>query len=159
MARLNFNNPEIQLDDSGAHEHRVRLWWTAYRLDRICASRLDLPASICDSNVEISFPSNPNLDDPSDDFADSSYLIASIRLTRLLATSTQFICASKPKQKDLLERVQESLTDIDSFTKELPPYLTSQSTKAVKLSHQSLSLKLYLNQVSDRHVLSRRSYI
>ncbi|KAF5538965.1 positive activator of transcription [Fusarium phyllophilum] len=128
---LHLNVPESQLRDTGAREHRNRVWWTAYSFDRMWASRLGHPVAIQDDDIEVDLPTDPVLDTPSDDFADSSYFIAGLRLARLAA-----------------KRVQEALRDLRAFVEELPPHLHIEPTDAPEPSPKPLSLHLYFNQVA-----------
>ncbi|KAJ4253374.1 hypothetical protein NW762_010529 [Fusarium torreyae] len=145
---LHLNVPESQLRDAGAREHRNRVWWTAYSFDRMWASRLGHPVAIRDDDIEVDYPTDPVLDTPSDDFADSSYFIAGIRLARLSARVINSIYTRKPQQKTLSQRVQEALRDLRTFVEELPPHLHIEPTDAPEPSPKPLSLHLYFNQVA-----------
>ncbi|KAF4446755.1 hypothetical protein F53441_9689 [Fusarium austroafricanum] len=141
---LHLNVPESQLRDAGAREHRNRVWWTAYSFDRMWASRLGHPVAIQDDDIEVDFPT----DIPSDDFPDSSYTIASIRLARLSARVINSIYTRKPQKKTLSQRVQEALRDLRAFVEELPAHLHIEPTDAPEPSPKPLSLHLYFNQVA-----------
>ncbi|KAI8722716.1 Zn(2)-C6 fungal-type domain-containing protein [Fusarium sp. LHS14.1] len=145
---LHLNVPESQLRDAAAREHRNRVWWTAYSFDRMWASRLGHPVAIQDNDIEVDFPSDPVLDPPSDDFADSAYFIASIRLARLAWRVINSIYTRRPQQKTLSQRVQEALRDLRTFVEELPPHLHIESTDGPEPSPKPLSLHLYFNQVA-----------
>ncbi|KAF4472184.1 hypothetical protein FALBO_904 [Fusarium albosuccineum] len=107
---LHLNVPESQLRDAGAREHRNRVWWTAYSFDRMWASRLSHPVAIQDDDIEVDLPSDPVLETPSDDFADSAYFIASISLAKLSARIINSIYTRKPQQKTLSQRVAITAT-------------------------------------------------
>ncbi|KAG9500511.1 hypothetical protein J7337_008991 [Fusarium musae] len=145
---LHLNVPESQLRDAGAREHRNRVWWTAYSFDRMWASRLGHPVAIQDDDIEVDLPTDPVLDTPSDDFADSSYFIAGLRLARLAAKVINAIYTRRPQQKTLSQRVQEALRDLRAFVEELPPHLHIEPTDAPEPSPKPLSLHLYFNQVA-----------
>ncbi|KAF4422089.1 positive activator of transcription [Fusarium acutatum] len=145
---LHLNVPESQLRDTGAREHRNRVWWTAYSFDRMWASRLGHPVAIQDDDIEVDLPTDPVLDMPSDDFADSSYFIAGLRLARLAAKVINAIYTRRPQQKTLSQRVQEALRDLRAFVEELPPHLHIEPTDAPEPSPKPLSLHLYFNQVA-----------
>ncbi|EGU86323.1 hypothetical protein FOQG_12489 [Fusarium oxysporum f. sp. raphani 54005] len=145
---LHLNVPESQLRDTGAREHRNRVWWTAYSFDRMWASRLGHPVAIQDDDIEVDLPTDPVLDTPSDDFADSSYFIAGLRLARLAAKVINAIYTRRPQQKTLSQRVQEALRDLRAFVEELPPHLHIEPTDAPEPSPKPLSLHLYFNQVA-----------
>ncbi|RSL47265.1 hypothetical protein CEP53_009999 [Fusarium sp. AF-6] len=145
---LHLNVPESQLRDAAAREHRNRVWWTAYSFDRMWASRLGHPVAIQDNDIEVDFPSDPVLATPSDDFADSAYFIASIRLARLAGRVLNSIYTRRPQQKTLSQRVQEALRDLRTFVEELPAHLHIESTDGPEPSPKPLSLHLYFNQVA-----------
>ncbi|KAF5660121.1 transcription activator [Fusarium heterosporum] len=145
---LHLNVPESQLRDAGAREHRNRVWWTAYSFDRMWASRLGHPVAIRNEDIEVDLPTDPVLDVPSDDFGDSSYFIASIRLAQLAARVINSIYTRKPQQKTLSQRVQEALKDLRAFVEELPPHLHIEPTDAPEPSPKPLSLHLYFNQIA-----------
>ncbi|KAH7236465.1 fungal-specific transcription factor domain-containing protein [Fusarium tricinctum] len=145
---LHLNVPESQLRDAGAREHRNRVWWTAYSFDRMWASRLGHPVAIRDDDIEVDLPTDPVLGAPSDDFADSAYFIASIRLAALAARVINSIYTRKPQQKTLSQRVQEALRDLRAFVEELPSHLHIEPTDAPEPSPKPLSLHLYFNQVA-----------
>lgn len=145
---LHLNVPESQLRDAGAREHRNRVWWTAYSFDRMWASRLGHPVAIQDDDIEVDLPTDPVLDTPSDDFADSSYFIAGLKLARLAAKVINAIYTRRPQQKTLSQRVQEALRDLRAFVEELPPHLHIEPTDAPEPSPKPLSLHLYFNQVA-----------
>ncbi|KAF5604817.1 positive activator of transcription [Fusarium pseudocircinatum] len=145
---LHLNVPESQLRDAGAREHRNRVWWTAYSFDRMWASRLGHPVAVQDDDIEVDLPTDPVLDTPSDDFADSSYFIAGLRLARLAAKVINAIYTRRPQQKTLSQRVQEALRDLRAFVEELPPHLHIEPTDAPEPSPKPLSLHLYFNQVA-----------
>ncbi|KAF4980540.1 hypothetical protein FZEAL_3475 [Fusarium zealandicum] len=143
---LHLNVPVSQLRDAGAREHRNRVWWTAYSFDRLWASRLGHPVAIQDDDIEVDLPADPVLGIPSDDFGDSAYFIASVRLARLSSRILNSIYTRKPQQKTLSQRVQEALKDLREFVEELPPHLHIESTDGPEPSPKPLSLHLYFNQ-------------
>jgi hypothetical protein len=112
------------------------------------ASRLGHPVAIRDDDIEVDLPTDPVLGAPSDDFADSAYFIASIRLAALAARVINSIYTRKPQQKTLSQRVQEALRDLRAFVEELPSHLHIEPTDAPEPSPKPLSLHLYFNQVS-----------
>ncbi|KAJ4337039.1 hypothetical protein N0V95_008455 [Ascochyta clinopodiicola] len=71
---LNLNVPDNLYSNRLAREHRTRLWWTAYVLDRTCCSKLGHPASIADEDIIVDLPSDDNLEDAAD-FEDVDYIL------------------------------------------------------------------------------------
>ncbi|KAM5362794.1 hypothetical protein ACJZ2D_012326 [Fusarium nematophilum] len=112
---LHLNVPESQLRDAAAREHRNRVWWTAYSFDRMWASRLGHPVAIQNDDIQVDLPSDAVLETHPDDFGDSAYFIASIRLARLSGRIIDSIYTRKPQKKTLSQRVQEALRDLRAF--------------------------------------------
>lgn len=53
---LHLNIPETQMRDAGEREHRNRIWWTAYTLERISpgSRRLWRPSTLVEEPPTIS---------------------------------------------------------------------------------------------------------
>lgn len=148
---LHLNVPESQLSDAGVREHRNRVWWTAYIFDRMWSSKLGHPVAVRDDVIDVDMPSNPVFNGATDDFCDSSYLIASIRLARLSGRILHSIFSRKPQQKSLSLRVQEALKDLRQWVEDLPPHLhIEQSVDVSDVSPKPVSLHLSFNQVRER---------
>ncbi|WYZ37971.1 hypothetical protein EsH8_II_001477 [Colletotrichum jinshuiense] len=145
---LHLNVPESQLRDAGAREHRVRVWWTAYIFDRMWAAKLGHPVAVQDVEIEVNLPSNPMVHASiSDDFADASYFIASVKLARVLGRVVPSIYRRKGQQTSLSHRVQEALKDLRGWSEELPPqlHIDSKATTS-ELTPKPISLHLNFNQ-------------
>ncbi|KFH46976.1 putative transcriptional regulatory protein-like protein [Hapsidospora chrysogenum ATCC 11550] len=54
---LHLNVPRHQLPSRELREHRNRVWWTAYILDRSWACMLRKPVSIQDEDIDVDLPS------------------------------------------------------------------------------------------------------
>ena len=145
---LHLNVPDSQLNDAEAREHRNRVWWTAYIFDRMWASKLGHPVAVRDDAVEVDLPSNAVLGKGVDDFGDSAYSIASIKLARLSGRMLHSIYSRVPQQKSLSQRVQEALKDLRQWVEELPGHLNIESNDATELSPKPVSLHLSFNQAS-----------
>lgn len=144
---LHLNVPESQLRDPAVREHRNRVWWTAYSFDRMWASRLGHPVAIQDEFIEVDLPTNPVLGGCHDDFMDSSYINANIRLARLAGRIGYSIYSRAAQQTSLSQRVQEALKDLRNWVEELPAHLHIESKDSnADPSPKPLSLHLYFNQ-------------
>ncbi|KAJ5714029.1 uncharacterized protein N7483_011210 [Penicillium malachiteum] len=72
-------------------EHRKRLWWTLYTLDRLCSSNLGFPVLASDSVIDVKLPTNEGLDGAElEEFSDPAHLIANVKLAKI----TGQICKS-----------------------------------------------------------------
>ncbi|KAF2833524.1 hypothetical protein CC86DRAFT_389739 [Ophiobolus disseminans] len=118
---LQLDISDQQYRDFPAREHRVRLWWTAYIIDRTCTSKIGLPVSIADDDIQVDPPSVEGADrlDP-EDFEDSEYELCSVTLSKIAAMSTEQIYSRRVHQKPFSQRVQAILKDLNRWMDELP---------------------------------------
>ncbi|RYN72346.1 hypothetical protein AA0117_g8656 [Alternaria alternata] len=118
---MNMNIPEHQCPDRLVREHRVRLWWSAYALDRSCASKLGLPVSVADEDIMVDFPSSDGLDAAEEgDFGDTDYSLNSIKLAKLAARLTRAIYSRRNHHDSFSKRVQAMLKDLTKWMDDLP---------------------------------------
>lgn len=147
---LHLNIPETQMRDAGEREHRNRIWWTAYTLERMWAAKLGFPPAIRDDDIEVNLPSNPvGLDDGSvSDFPDCSYFIARIGLARLSSRIIHSIYNQKADTPSLSRRVQDAFGDLRRWLKNLPRSLQIDAREeGDSLDPRVRSLHLLFNQV------------
>ncbi|OJJ98544.1 hypothetical protein ASPACDRAFT_53382 [Aspergillus aculeatus ATCC 16872] len=86
LVGLNHNIPVTQCPDRIAREHRVRLWWTIYVFDRSWSLKLGLPVQINDEAIHVDLPTNLDSENYHNEFVDSSYQVAFVRLARICST-------------------------------------------------------------------------
>ncbi|KAI9172653.1 fungal-specific transcription factor domain-containing protein [Paramyrothecium foliicola] len=124
---LHLNVPRHQLPNRELQEHRIRLWWSSYMLDRSWACMLGKPVSIQDEDIEANLPSTLDLSRESvlEDFADTDYFIASLRIANLGAQITSSIYSRKEQRQPLSYRVQRALRDLGNWLQQLPEPLRS----------------------------------
>ncbi|KAK5101418.1 hypothetical protein LTS08_005025 [Lithohypha guttulata] len=116
--------PEFQLTDRAAREHRVRVWWTCYTLERLWAGKIGHPVSIQDDEIGADLPSNAGLsEDDLSDFPDEEYANASIRLARLSRNIIHSIYNRRPTQVAFSQRVQAALKELRAWVEGLPKHL------------------------------------
>lgn len=145
---MQLNVPEHQYRDRRAREHRVRLWWTTYVLDRSCASKLGLPRSINDDDIFVDAPSNDGIDDNDEDFDDIDYQLRSIEISRVAAKCTREIYGRKKFHSPFSQRVQGVLKDFTRWMDTLPPKFHLKNDGSSSLQrHHIVYLHLRLNQV------------
>ncbi|KAL4878742.1 fungal-specific transcription factor domain-containing protein [Aspergillus karnatakaensis] len=147
---LHLNIPETQLRDAGEREHRNRIWWTAYTLERMWAAKLGYPPAIEDNAIEVDLPSNlVGLDDNSTlDFPDHAYFIARIGLARLSSRIIHSIYGHKADEPSLSRRVQDAFGDLRGWLKGLPPALQIDAREEGSLEPKVRSLHLLFNQLA-----------
>ncbi|TDZ20293.1 putative transcriptional regulatory protein [Colletotrichum orbiculare MAFF 240422] len=144
---LHLNIPESQLRDPGTREHRKRLFWTTYIFDRIWASKLGHPSAIQDSDIGVDLPSDPAPGSPSsDDFDDTAYHIASLRLAARVTRTVRSIYGQRNQgDASLSNRVQQALRDLRAWVEDLPSHLQISSPDTAP---KPISLHLSFNQVA-----------
>jgi proline utilization trans-activator len=65
-------------------EHRKRVWWTLYTLDRLCSSNLGYPLLISDAVIDVELPTNEGLVPAElEEFTDPSHLVANVKLAKI----------------------------------------------------------------------------
>ncbi|KAI7921385.1 hypothetical protein M0657_006096 [Pyricularia oryzae] len=149
---LHLNVPPSQLEDPAIREHRVRVWWTAYHFDRLCASNLGTPYAIDTEEVQVDLPADrPELEGTpaAGDFADAAYITARVKLTRVLGRIVLSIYGRRTHRESLSHRVQQALKDLSAWVEELPAHLhiDAKGSGASELVPKPISLRLSLNQV------------
>lgn len=161
---LHIEIGETQLRDPVMREHRCRLWWTAYRFDRLWASKIGWPPSIPDDSVEIGLPSNEGLADVSpdikDDFGDAEYIIMSVRLAKMLSHAVNTLYVRRRQPTSFSERVQVAVRALRDWADGLPEHLRlDESESNARVDPHILYLHLAFNQaviVITRPILLHR---
>lgn len=147
---LHQNVPETLLPDRALREHRVRIWWTAYTLDRLLASKMGHPVSVQDDDIGVDMPSDDGLaDQHQQDFSDATNLRARIRLAQLSRDIITSIYGRKTVHVAFSKRVQKALKDMRSWVEELPKHLQIGIEDTSRPLARSVKwLHLSFNQVS-----------
>lgn len=121
---LHLNVPESQLPDPRIREHRKRLFWTAFVLDRIFASKLNHPPAILDDDIDLDLPSEVTTSIPNDSFGDAEYQVANITLARLLSSIIRSVYSVRKQAQgtcaDVSSRAKACLNDLQSWYESLP---------------------------------------
>lgn len=147
---LHQSVPESQLPDRAVREHRIRVWWTCYTLERLWAGKIGHPVSIQDDEIGVEYPSSHGLTDLElGDFLDEQYVNASIRLARLSRNIVHSIYNRKPTQVGFSQRVQGALKELRAWVESLPKHLQLPPSLALQPLHRPQKwLHLTFNQVS-----------
>ncbi|KAL9616279.1 MAG: hypothetical protein Q9160_008841 [Pyrenula sp. 1 TL-2023] len=145
---LHQNVPHARLPDREHVEHRVRLWWSIYILDRSWATMLGQPVSIRDEDIEVALPSAEGIPDAyANDFHPVDGAIAGLRIARLSAEITSSIYGRTMQQDSFSHRVQRALQKLDSWVKSLPKSLRAKVDEASNdVDMADTMLHLYYNQ-------------
>lgn len=145
---LHQNVPESQVTDRATREHRVRIWWTSYTLERLWASKMGHPVSVQDGDIGVDLPSSNGLSEAdASDFLDTEYNNASIRLARLSQSIISSIYNRKTSQVAFSHRVQAALKDLRNWVEALPKHLQITSMGGLQpLQRPQKWLHLSFNQ-------------
>ncbi|KAF7595929.1 hypothetical protein BBP40_004075 [Aspergillus hancockii] len=133
---LNHNVPASQCPDPSARESRVRLWWTIHIFDRFWGLKLGLPAQVNDEDIHVDLPSNLTIDNYYEEFVDSSYQVAVIKLARIASQISRHIYSRAKQGETFLQREQKLLVELKLWTQSLPDHL-----------------RLHANQHSPKHTI------
>lgn len=148
---LHLNIPAAQLSDPILREHRNRVWWTAYIMDRMWASRLGCPPAIQDEDVKVDLPSNPAIEGTlPEDFSDSGYYAAYAKLASIATKVVRSIYSEEDRTATLFGKMQQRLKELKAWVEELPPSLHMDPSSASSPNYHNydiLSFHLTLNQV------------
>ncbi|KAL4801015.1 fungal-specific transcription factor domain-containing protein [Aspergillus venezuelensis] len=156
-AGLNHNIPPEQCPDPIARENRVRVWWTIYNFDRFWSLKLGLPLQVAECDVHVDLPSELDLSSvPNyyDEFVDSSYQIALIKLARIASNITRKIYSRTIFAENFLQREQRILVDLRQWLQELPEQLKWKTSEENPKTTVSIHLQFnYCLVLATRPVL------
>lgn len=144
---LHLNVPESQLPDPRIREHRKRLFWTAFVLDRIFASKLNHPPAILDDDIDLDLPSEVPTSVPNDSFGDAEYQVANITLARLLSTIIRSVYSVRKQAEgtcaDVSSRAKACLNGLQSWYEGIPRRFQIDD-KSMDDHHERQILSLHL---------------
>ena len=148
---LYVNIPGSHMSDMGEREHRNRIWWTAYTLDRMWAAKLGPPFVLRDDEIGVNLPSNPvGLGDGgASDFPDRGYFVARIGLARLSGRIIYSIYGQKEHTLSLSHQVQAAFGDLRRWLEELPSSIQIDGRNEDQLDPRARSLHLLFNRFVD----------
>jgi hypothetical protein len=145
---LQHSLPPYIAIDRAVYQHRIRIWWSIYCCDTILGSELGHPASIQAGNISIEMPSMTGLNEhQKKDFADPDYVIAHIKLARVVGDAVASIY-NRNQTEAFARSVKAVLRDLRVWLQDLPASLNlPHSDDAYLLPRQLASLHLRFNQV------------
>lgn len=121
---LRLHQPSPQLSTL-QQEHRKRLCWTSYCLDKMTSSELGILPSFQPGQIKIEFPEDHHLSpEDRDQFHNADFLRVRIQLTFFKAEADVFIDSwhsIRDEPPDVERRVKPILWKLESWLKELPP--------------------------------------
>ncbi|PGH05060.1 hypothetical protein GX51_03158 [Blastomyces parvus] len=132
------------LDDL-AREHRRRLWWSVYSLDRILCVKSGNPLTIADEDIGVlppsRLPNEPNL-------CPATVLLHYTELSRILGKIMKNVYRTpRTTAYNLVSSVQSILAELTQWQSNLPQALQCDITKLdSEISRQSVSIFLHYSQ-------------
>ena len=139
---LNHNIPERQCRDPMEREHRVRIWWAIYILDRMWSSKTGFPSEVSDDDIHVDMPSNVSA---GSQFGDPEYCIAHINLARITGQIIDQVYSRKKYLETFLHREQKLLIALKNWMQTLPGSIRLDADHSTP--KHILSLHLQFNQV------------
>jgi len=135
--------------DAASREHRKRVFWCVYNVDRMIASKSGYPASIQSDEIEVDFPNDEGLTDVElGDLGNADYHNASIRLGRLVGRTNYYVYSRVHFGLSFFKRVQSVFSDLSSWLYTLPKALELPAESAAHAPQHIVALHLAFNQVS-----------
>lgn len=108
-------------------EHRKRVCWTSYCLDKMTSSEMGLLPSFQSTQIEIEYPTDDSLSfEESENFFEADFFRARIQVTMMKAEADIFIDSWQSTRDDILEierRAGPILAKLESLTRNLPGYM------------------------------------
>lgn len=145
---LHLHIPPSQLGDTKTGEHRKRVFWTAYTIDRMCASMLGHPPAIQDDDIDINMPCSWHGDQTyAADFAHTDFHNAQVRLAAVYTRLVKRIYGKRRAGDVFVERVQQTLLELQAWSQELPAHLQLDGQIQWTPSSKPISLFLTFYQV------------
>jgi hypothetical protein len=127
-------------------EHRRRVWWSVYSMDRIISVKSGNPISIHDEDIDVSLPSPIHGFDVNP--SPPNVLAAYTKLSRILGRIGEGIYRKKNKSgTGLLTSVQSIMNDLSNWMAEIPPELQLDFSALERpLSREGVSTMLHYYQ-------------
>lgn len=135
--------PTIAVIDEEAKEHRRRVWWSVYSLDRIHSVKSGNPITIHDEDIGVELPSRLSSEPES---CPAVVLRHYTKLSQINGQIMTTIYRRKPKSgSSLVTAVQSIVMALSQWQRELPDELRFEPTK-LNTSRESVSTLLYYSQ-------------
>lgn len=143
---LHVNISHAFVPDPELREHRVRVWWSVYILDRFLSSKIGLPLLISDDDISVDLPSNdPVLN--SGDFGDHLQLVAIVRLAKIAGHISRSLYVRTPQRDTFFQRVENIRDELKSWREQLPDHIKPQFESRDAQAQPASTLQLSFNQV------------
>jgi len=142
---LHQESSDPNIDDI-QKEHRRRLWWSVYSLDRILCAKSGFPITIMDNDIGVAAPSR--LLGLEAEYCPATVLLHYTELSRILGRITRSIYGRGRKSgSSLMTTVQSIMSDLIAWHRNIPSQLRFDFTKLGRpLSRESVSTYLHFHQ-------------
>jgi proline utilization trans-activator len=137
-------------------EHRKRLWWTSYCLDKNTSTEMGWKPAYTLADRELNYPSNEQLSqDDLEEFHDPDFLTAQVKLTKLKLSITE--TAYRLKSGNLVDNheIRSCLDMLQKWESDLTPNVASNIASGIsremsksRTTRTTSSLFLKCNHVS-----------
>lgn len=136
-------------DREREREHRIRVFWTAYILDRVFSSKVGRPVMLRDEDIDTDFPSDNFVTDLwKDDFHDASFINAQRTLAKITGNILNNIYGI-PQSGRSNQSVWRIFKSLEEWRENLPSKLRFNNETSPPYSCRSVaSLHLNFCQVS-----------
>ncbi|PQK17131.1 hypothetical protein BB8028_0007g03300 [Beauveria bassiana] len=104
-------------------EHRIRLWWTIYIMDRFWGLKCGLPVQVNDSDIQVDLPADLLDDREREQLPDPALQIASIFVARLAGNISQQLYGPRKPGGCFLQHEQSLLAQSHQWLESLPDSL------------------------------------
>ncbi|GME22637.1 C6 transcription factor [Neofusicoccum parvum] len=131
--------------DEATREHRRRLWWSVYSMDRILCAKSGNPITILDEDIGVLPPSRlPH--EP--EVGSATVLLHYTELSRILGKIMKGIYRKSPKTgSSLVTSVYNIMTDLNNWRRDLPRALQFDASRLDRdISRESVSTFLHYYQ-------------
>lgn len=129
--------------DAAAKEHRRRVWWSVYSLDRIQSVKSGNPITIHDEDIGVTLPSKLP-DEP--DYCAAVVLRHYTKLSQICGEITVCIYRRAPKSgSELMAAVKKIILSLSQWRRELPDQLRFDPAR-LSISRESVSTLLHYSQ-------------
>ena len=155
---LNYGICEEQCPNPVERQHRIRIWWCIYILDRHFP-KVGTPTIISDEDIFVELPSDIPEDPAHEEFGDAAYMVASIKLASITGHIIRNLYVRKKHEDSFLQRQQKLLISLKDWLRSLPEHLRLSATRGGSAPQHVIHLHLQFNQcvmLATRSILLHR---
>jgi proline utilization trans-activator len=140
-------------------EHRKRVWWSTFCLDRMMSTQLGLLPSLHVDQADLDYPTQAGLSvDDAEEFADPDYLTARVQLTIIQANNSKTVFhVGDDDAHDIETILRPMLRRLGAWKAGLPTHMALEMEDGVAKPTRSLAcmrslanLYLRFNQVNNQ---------